>query len=71
LVRFDDNTQIGFEVERLDGGNVVIYLPGAPNPWSGSVVYFEADRVTPLGITAAEAFGSLRKLGRGSNLAPA
>ncbi len=71
LVRFDDNTQIGFEVERLDDGNVVIYLPGAPNPWSGSVVYFEADRVTSLGITAVEALGSIRKLGRGSNLKPA
>ncbi len=44
LVRFDDNSQLGFEIERLDNGQVVIYLPGAPGPWSGSVAYFSADR---------------------------
>ena len=32
LVRFDDNSQLGFEIERLDNGQVVIYLPGAPDP---------------------------------------
>ena len=55
IVRFDDNAQIGFEVERLDNGQVVIYLPGAPNPWSGSVVYFSADRVKKLNLTMAQA----------------
>ncbi|MDX2494978.1 MAG: DUF502 domain-containing protein [Desulfuromusa sp.] len=67
LVQFDDNAQIGFEVERSDDGNVVVYLPGAPVPWSGSVVYFHSERVERLGISVAQAFSNIRELGRGSN----
>ena len=66
IVQFDDNAQIGFEVERLDTGKVVIYLPGAPNPWSGSVTYFDADRVKKLNLTMAQAISNIRVLGRGS-----
>jgi uncharacterized membrane protein len=66
LVRFDDNEQIGFEVERLEQGNVVVYLPGAPDPWSGSVVYFSGDRVKRLDMTVAQAINNIRHLGRGS-----
>ena len=66
LVTFDDNAQIGFEIERANGGNVVVYLPGAPNPWSGAVVYFNENRVDRLDMTVAEAVRSIRQLGRGS-----
>ena len=66
LVRFDDNEQIGFEVERLEQGKVVVYLPGAPDPWSGSVVYFSEDRVKRLDMTVAQAINKIRHLGRGS-----
>lgn len=66
IVRLDDNAQIGFEVERIDGGSVVVYLPGAPNPWSGSVVYFSEDRVKRLDITVAQTIQHIRKLGHGS-----
>lgn len=66
LVRFDDNSQLGFEVERLDNGQVVIFLPGAPDPWAGTVVYFEAGRVKKLDLSASEAISNIRRLGRGS-----
>jgi len=39
LVHFVDNSQLGFEVERLENSRVVAYLPGAPNSWSGTVAY--------------------------------
>ena len=65
LVRFDDNAQIAFEVERT-GDNVVVYIPGAPNPWSGSVAYFNAGRVKRLEITVSQAVRSIQKIGRGS-----
>jgi len=67
-VRFDDNAQIAFEVERLGDGSVVAYLPGAPNPWSGSVCIVEADRVTALDATMLEAADRIRHLGRGSDV---
>ena len=66
VVRFDDYTQIGFEVERIGNGNVVIYLPGAPNPWSGSMVYVSEDRVDRIDMTVSEAIKNLQQLGRGS-----
>jgi uncharacterized membrane protein len=66
IVKFDDNAQIAFEIERSERGNVVIYLPGSPNPWSGSVVYFKEDRVERLDITVPEAINNIRHLGRGS-----
>ena len=48
LVRFDDATRIGFETERDAEGLVTVYLPSAPDPWSGHVVHMAAERVTPL-----------------------
>jgi len=66
LVQFDDNSQLGFEIERLDNGQVVIYLPGAPDPWSGTVAYFSMDRVRKLELSASEAMSNVKRLGRGS-----
>ena len=43
-----------------------MYLPGAPNPWSGSVVFVSAERVTKLALSVTEALKMLRTLGRGS-----
>ena len=59
LVRFDDSWQLALEVERFEESHVVIYLPGAPDPWSGSVCVVTADRITPLDLTIASA-----KIGR-------
>jgi uncharacterized membrane protein len=66
VAKFDDNAQIGFEIERTEKGNVVVYLPGSPNPWSGSVVYVNADRVERLDMTVPDAINNIRHLGRGS-----
>ena len=66
LVRLDDYKQIAFEVERTAGGNVVVFLPGAPNPWSGSVVYVSEDRVESLDMAPIDAVKNIRVLGRGS-----
>jgi uncharacterized membrane protein len=65
LVHFDDNVQIAFETERLPGDKVAVYLPGAPNPWSGSVVYVANERVKPLPMTLTEAVRNIRSLGKG------
>lgn len=66
LVRFDDLAQIAFEVERGPGDLVAVYLPGSPDPWSGSVAHVTPDRVDPLGGDFASVVKSLRKVGRGS-----
>lgn len=66
VVNFDDHSQIAFEVERLDTGAVVVFLPGAPNPWSGSVVQVSADRVSPARMSVAEVMGAIRRFGQGA-----
>ena len=67
LVRFDDLSQIGFEVERGPGDLVTVYLPGSPDPWSGSVAQVTSDRVDALAVDFAAVIQSLRKIGRGSS----
>jgi uncharacterized membrane protein len=66
MVRFDDYVQMAFETERLPNGNVAVYLPGAPNPWSGSVVFVSNERIKPLSISLPDALRNIRTLGKGS-----
>jgi uncharacterized membrane protein len=62
----DDTVLIGYEVERLTGGWVAVYLPGAPDARSGSVAYFTDDRIVPLNTDFAGVASCLKTLGRGS-----
>lgn len=66
LVSFDDMQQFGFDIERLADGRVVVFLPGAPDTWSGSVVLMAADRVQPLDIDSTALTKALRGLGLGA-----
>ena len=68
LVRFDDQSQIGFEVDRTDAGLVVVYLPGAPDVRSGSVSYVLADRIEPVDAEFKTVVKNLKHLGRGSGV---
>ena len=66
MVKLDDSAQIGFEVERLDNGLVVVYLPGAPNPGSGNVVYMTEDRIEKLNLKFSEVAKVMKRIGIGS-----
>jgi uncharacterized membrane protein len=65
LVGFDDQSQVGFEVERSDE-RVVVFLPGSPDPWSGVVSVVASDRVTPLQVDFTTAVRAMRLAGRGT-----
>ena len=66
ITRFDDSWQLVFEIERLADGKVVVFLPGSPDPWSGSVSVVTHDRVTLLDMTVKSATGLMKRLGRGT-----
>ena len=66
LVSFDDSEQLCFEVERTSNEKVVVYLPGAPNPWSGTVLYIDKARVKRLNTSVTEAVNSIQMLGLGT-----
>lgn len=64
--RFDDSWQLAFEIERIDGGKVVLFVPGAPDPWSGSVCVVTEDRITPLDLTVKSTVNLMKRLGKGT-----
>ena len=66
-VTFDDHSQIAFEVERDEQGLVTVFLPGAPDPWSGSIAHVTNDRVENLDTNFNSVVQSLRKAGRGAS----
>jgi uncharacterized membrane protein len=69
LVRLDDCSQLALEVERLQDGRVVAFLPSAPDPWAGTTVIVEAGRVTPLGLDTMRLTRLLKDLGWGTGAA--
>ena len=66
LVRFDDQSQIAFEVDRATDGLVAVYLPGSPDPRSGAVSYVTEDRVQPVDAGFKVVLKTCRNFGRGS-----
>ena len=66
LVRFDDQFQLAFEVDRASDGLVAVYLPGSPDPRSGTVSYVTADRIQPVDAGFKAVVKICRNLGRGS-----
>lgn len=63
-VQFNEYSRLAFESERLSDGRVVVYLPGAPDAWIGSVVLVPDDQVERLDIPLPEFIGVFEQLGR-------
>lgn len=66
LVSIEGGWQIGYLLEPLDNGWVTVFLPQAPTPMSGNVMYLPADRVRPLDITMVQAMAIVKHIGVGS-----
>jgi uncharacterized membrane protein len=66
LISIEGGWQIGYLLEPLENGWVSVFLPQAPTPMSGNVMYFPADRVRPLSITMVEAMSLIKRIGVGS-----
>jgi uncharacterized membrane protein len=65
FVSFDDYSQVAFEIERTAGGDVVLFLPGAPNAWSGTICVATADRVQPADASMTNVMRTMRDFGKG------
>ena len=66
LLRLDDAWQIGLRIESAPDGRVVVFLPDARSPGTGTVLVVSPDRVQPLDVQPAAALTSLRSLGSGA-----
>lgn len=66
LVPTDAGLQFAFVVEQINENNFAVFVPDAPNPWSGSVCFVEKKDIKQIEITQKEALACIRKLGYGS-----
>jgi uncharacterized membrane protein len=66
LARIEDAWQLAFVFDKLEDGSLTVFIPQAPNPFSGTVYYLTADRVRLLNIPVTAAVKCIRRLGAGS-----
>jgi uncharacterized membrane protein len=67
LARIEEAWQIGFLMERLESGHYAVFVPGAPNVWSGSVYLMTEERFQRLDVSRLEAVKCLRRHGIGAS----
>jgi len=66
LLRLDDSWQLGYQIEELQDGSIAVFLPAAPTPMSGNILYVTPDRVRRLDIPIGEAMKIVKRMGLGS-----
>lgn len=66
LVNVDLGWQAGYQLESLQDGWVAVFLPQAPSPVSGNILYVPANKVRALNIPLREAMSLVRCMGVGS-----
>ena len=69
LVSIEDGWQIGYLLEKLENDWVAVFLPQAPTPMSGNIMYFPIKRVRTLDITMVQAMSIVKAIGVGSGAA--
>ncbi|WP_286968381.1 MULTISPECIES: DUF502 domain-containing protein [unclassified Flavobacterium] len=66
MVPTDAGWQFAFLIEQISDNVFTVFIPDAPNPWSGSVVFVEKKDIREIEITQKQALACIRKLGYGS-----
>jgi uncharacterized membrane protein len=69
LVSIEGGWQVGYVLEEVRDGWIAVFLPQAPTPMSGNVMYMPAERVRPLEMPIGEAMLLIKRLGVGSTKA--
>lgn len=66
LVSIEGGWQIGYVLEELQDGWTAVFLPQAPTPMAGNVMYMPSERVRVLEIPIGEAMLLVKRMGVGS-----
>lgn len=66
LARVDDGWQLSFLIDKIAEDMYTVFVPGSPEPWSGSVYHMEGDKIIWTDITKKQALRCLRQMGFGS-----
>ena len=67
FVPMEGGWQLGVRTEALSNDLISVFIPGAPDPHSGSVFFFSPDSVRPAGVKMAAALNCLRRCGAGAS----
>jgi uncharacterized membrane protein len=57
--------RIAFEIEKLQDGRSMVYIPSAPSPWSGVTQILPADQITYLDVSVTAILELTEKYGFG------
>jgi uncharacterized membrane protein len=63
LVDIEEVWQIGFLMDKIDEELCTVFIPGAPNPMSGDVVFVKKERLKILDLPELSAMKIYKKLG--------
>jgi uncharacterized membrane protein len=66
LIKKEDCLFPAFQADRLANGLVVVYFPGSPDTWNGSLALVASERVQPLDVPFLEMIEICERLGRNS-----
>ena len=67
MANFGSSERIGLEIERLQDGRVVVFTPGAPNPWSGIVHIMAPDAVEHIDMEMPMYMENVERFGQGTD----
>jgi len=67
LVKREGVQYLAFQADRLESGLTVVYLPGSPDIWYGSIALLKPEDVQTLAVSFAEVLGNCERLGRDSS----
>ena len=68
LVSAEGTWQLCYVLEELERGWVAVFIPQAPTPLSGNVLYVPSERVRRLDLKIGEAMQLVKRMGAGSAL---
>jgi uncharacterized membrane protein len=67
LVSLGHSSRVSIEIERVSKNRVVVYVPSAPNPWTGEVHVVNSDQVERLDCPITTVIEHVEQLGGGSS----
>jgi uncharacterized membrane protein len=67
LVRREGVLLLAFQADKLANGMLVVFLPGAPDPWNGSVALVAPEQVQSVQLTFTECVEICEQLGRNAS----
>jgi len=65
LARVEGGWQLGFQLDQTASGRVSVFVPNAPNTWTGRIFFVEEASLERLDIRPAQALGYIECLGEG------